>query len=74
MATGKTDPPFGPNVDADATRQAQHQFANDMPVDVNFNAVVARSQALTVDVLGKSFSANSDRRDKIADMGMPKPV
>lgn len=66
-----TDPPFGPHVDADATRQAQHQFANDMPVDVNFNAVVARSQALTVDVLGKSFTANTDRRDKRADEGLP---
>ncbi len=71
MATGKTDPPFGPNVDADATRQAQHQFANDQPTDVNFNAVVARSQALTIDVLGKAFAANTDRRDKRADSALP---
>jgi len=58
---------YGPREDADTTRQAQHTVANDAPTDVNFNAIVARSQALTVDVLGKSFSANADRRDKIAD-------
>ncbi len=66
-----SDPPFGPSESADETRQAQHQFANDTPVDVNFNAVVARSQALTLDALGKAFASNTDRRDKIADQKMP---
>lgn len=56
---------FGPREDADETRQAQHQMANDEPTDVNFNAIVARSQALTVDVAGKEFAANSDFRDKV---------
>lgn len=58
---------FGAREDADATRQAQHELANDTPVDVNFNAVVARSQAETLDVLGKEFAANSDARQKMAD-------
>lgn len=58
---------FGPREDADATRQAQHAAANDVPLDVNLNAVVCRSQALTFDGLGKSFASNQDRRDKIAD-------
>lgn len=65
--TSGTDIPYGPGVNADETRQAQHMNANDAPVDVNFNAIVARSQALTVDTLGKNFEANSDLRQKIAD-------
>ena len=65
---------FGPVENADETRQAQHMTANDAPVDVNNNAALARSQALTTDVLGKSFAANSDRRDKLADYGMGKTV
>lgn len=60
--------PFGPGASADETRQAQQQQANDVPTDVNMNAVVARSQALTVDALGKGFTSNQDRRDKIADL------
>lgn len=58
---------FGARESADETRQAQQQQANDTPTDVNMNAVVARSQALTFDALGKAFSSNQDRRDKIAD-------
>lgn len=58
---------FGPREDADTTRQAQHTLSNDAPTDVNNNAIIARSQALTTDVVGKSFAANADRRDKIAD-------
>jgi len=65
---------FGPVENADETRQAQHMTANDAPVDVNNNAALARSQALTTDVLGKSFTANADRRDKLADHGMGKTV
>lgn len=60
---------FGPREDADSTRQAQHTLANDHPVDVNNNAVLSRSQALTVDIAGKMFQSNSDRRDKLADAG-----
>jgi len=58
---------FGPAEDADATRQSQHSVSNDAPTDINFNAIAARSQALTVDGLGKAFASNQDRRDKIAD-------
>lgn len=56
------------------TAQAQHMQANDAPVDVNLNAVVARSQALTIDALGKGFAANQDRRDKIADAGLGSEI
>lgn len=66
--------PFGPGAAADETRQAQQSFSNDTPTDVNFNAVVARSQALTVDGMGKGFASNLDRRDKIADQRMDKPA
>lgn len=72
--TSGTDIPFGPGVDADATRQAQHMAANDTPVDVNFNAIVARGQALTVEALGKGFVANEDLRQKYADRVFGKAV
>ncbi len=68
---------FGPVEQADETRQAQQTLSNDMPIDVNFNAVVARSQSLTVDIAGKELTANYDFRYKIQDrflaqVGMPK--
>jgi len=62
--------PHGAN--ADETRQAQHTTSNDTPTDVNFNAIVARSQALTVDALGKQFAAAADRRTILADAAMGK--
>lgn len=65
---------FGPRESADETRQAQQQVANDAPVDVNVNAVVARSQTLTVDALGKNYESNADRRNKIADAFMGKQL
>lgn len=58
---------FGPVEDADATRLAQHSRSNDSPTDINFNAILARSQALTLDVFGKAWSSNSDRREKLFD-------
>ena len=61
---------FGPAENSDDTRQAQHSVSNDAPTDVNFNAIVARSQALTVDIAGKSFQAASDRRTIMAAKGM----
>ena len=73
VATDATSAPsqpsraYGPVEAADDTRQAQNQFANDEPTDVNFNAIVGRSQALTVDVIGKSFGDNADLRQKMAD-------
>lgn len=70
----KEDEVFGPRADADATRQSQHSRSNDSPTDVNNNAILARSQGLTLDIAGKSFVANSDRRDKLADWGLGKLV
>ena len=63
---------FGAREDADTTRQAQHQLANDAPVDVNFNALMCRSQGLTVDALGKSFVSNEDFRQKLQDRVLAK--
>ena len=65
---------FGPAEDADATRQSQHSVSNDAPTDVNFNAIMARSQALTVDQSGKNYESNADRRGKIADFMMGKQM
>lgn len=61
------------DANADETRQAQHQFANDQPTDVNFNAAVARSQVLTVDALGKGFAAAQERRQILADKDLNTP-
>ena len=47
---------FGARESADETRQAQQSISNDAPTDVNFNAIVARSQAHTVDLAGKAFT------------------
>ncbi len=58
---------FGPAEDADASRQGQHSFSNDTPTDVNMNSVVCREQAGTFTMMGKSFEANADRRNKIFD-------
>ena len=76
MAEDINDPnrfnPYGPGANADETRQAQHIEANDAPLDVNMNAVVCRSQALTVDIAGKNYEANADLRQKIADFKFGK--
>lgn len=58
---------FGAAENSDDTRQAQHAFANDTPTDVNFNAIVARSQALSVDMAGKGFISAQERRQILAD-------
>jgi len=65
---------YGPREHTDDTRQAQHGMVNDAPVDVNVNAVVARSQTLTFDALGKNFEANADRRNKLFDHAAAKMV
>lgn len=64
----RATPGFGAREDADATRQAQHQNANDTPVDVNPNAIVARLQASafaaqqeTLAQMGKNFEASAMR-------------
>ncbi len=53
--------PFGPNASADETRQAQQTNSNDTPTDINVNAVIARSQVQTVDLMGKNFEAGAMR-------------
>lgn len=63
---------FGAKEDSDNTRQAQHSISNDAPTDVNFNAIVARSQALTVDLLGKGFVAAQERRTAVFDAIMAR--
>lgn len=72
VPTASNDPAhssaFGPIESADETRQAQHQAANDTPVDVNPNAIIAREQGATLVLMGKNFEANADRRNKIADV------
>jgi hypothetical protein len=75
MASGDSDTPsrfdpFGPAANADETRQAQHSNSNDSPTDVNLNAVVARSQALTVDIAGKNYESASARRQILADAAL----
>ena len=45
---------------------AENALANDVPVDVNFNAIIARDQALTIQALGKNYESNADIRNKIA--------
>ena len=63
---------FGARESADETRQAQQTISNDAPTDINFNAVVARSQQLTLDVLGKNFESNADFRQKLQDRVLAK--
>ena len=74
MAESEPTRAFGPVESADETRQAQHQLANDAPVDVNFNALVARSQALTVDIAGKGFVAAQERRSIMADREIGRKI
>ena len=57
---------------ADAWRMAQNMEADDTPLDVNMNAIVARSQALTFDVLGKQFTNSQDFREKIQERFLAK--
>lgn len=58
---------FGPRESADETRQAQQQVANDAPVDVNPNAIIAREQSGTFVLMGKNFEAAASRRNSLFD-------
>jgi hypothetical protein len=65
---------FGPAEQADETRQAQQQAANDVPVDVNPNAIIARTQSAgfveqqgTLTLMGKNFEAGASRRNALFD-------
>ena len=61
------DNAFGTANDSSATRQAQHTISNDAPTDVNCNAVIARAQAETITIMGKSFEAAAARRNSLFD-------
>lgn len=79
MAVGDADTPsrfdpYGPNALADETRQAQMALANDAPVDVNVNSIIAREQGATLTLMGKNFEANADRRNKIFDAIVNKTI
>ena len=63
---------YGPVELADDTRQSQNQVANDAPVDMNPNAIICRSQMLTLDIAGKGFTAAAERRQIIADSMLGK--
>lgn len=58
---------FGPRESSDETRQAQHQVANDAPVDVNPNGIIAREQGSTLVIMGKNFEASAARRNGLFD-------
>src|SRR5260370_38312754 len=61
---------FGAREYADTRRQASMQMAADEPEDINFNAVVARSQVETFDVIGKDLPSNNDTRQKMANANL----
>jgi hypothetical protein len=72
---------FGPAENADETRQAQHQAANDTPTDVNPNASLARMQTAmyaaqqeTVTLMGKNFESSAARRNAMFDQMAAKEV
>lgn len=58
---------YGPRENTDDTRQAQQQVANDAPVDVNPNAIMAREQGATLVLMGKNFEAAASRRNSLFD-------
>lgn len=58
---------YGPVEQADETRQSAQGVLNDVQLDVVFQQVQVRSQALTVDALGKMWASNNDRREKLFD-------
>lgn len=77
MADPITDPSFqptppatlgyGPREQADETRQAAQGVLNDVQLDVVMQQVMVRSQALTVDVIGKDFATGHKRLDMLQE-------
>ena len=58
---------FGAREQADETRQASQGVLNDAQLDVVMQQVMVRSQALTVDVIGKDFATGHKRLDMIQE-------
>jgi len=69
IVPGSRPAPFTPEVASSKQMQSEHTMSDDMPVDVNPNAVLAREQAAGVASHGKATSSNTDRREKLADAG-----
>lgn len=61
--------PFSPEIASSKQMQSEHMTADDAPVDVNLNAVLAREQGAAIASHGKATSSNTDRREKLADAG-----
>jgi len=64
-----TPAPFTPEIASSKQMQSEHSMADDMPIDVNPNAIHARFHAGTMDIVGRAMANNSDRREKLADAG-----
>ena len=62
--------PFTPAIASSKQMQSEHTMSDDMPVDVNPNAIHARFHAGTMDIVGRAMANNSDRREKMADAGV----
>ena len=63
-----TEPaPFTPEIASSKQMQSEHALADDMPIDVNMNSVIARFQAQTGANASAEFSAASIRRTALAD-------
>ena len=64
-----TPAPFTPAISSSKQMQSEHTMADDMPIDVNPNAVHARFHAGTMDIVARAMANNTDRREKMADAG-----
>jgi hypothetical protein len=62
--------PFTPAISSSKQMQSEHSMADDMPIDVNPNAIHARFHAATMDLAGRAMANNTDRREKMADAGV----
>ena len=69
MDTGNvgTPHPFTPAIASSKQMQSEHTMSDDMPVDVNNNAALARFDAQTLSIVGRAMANNTDRREKQAD-------
>lgn len=66
-----TEPkPFTADIASSKQMQSEHSMADDMPIDVNPNAIHARFHAGTMDIVGRAMANNTDRREKMADAGV----
>jgi len=71
MAVTPGEPaPFTPQIASSKQMQSEHSMADDMPIDVNPNAVHGRFHAATMDIVGRAMANNTDRREKMADNGV----